>query len=98
MRHLHSVADFRDVPKSAKSDSTARSSVLASVASKVLGDLSRDKVMTREAQVKYGGKTIYVRESLMDSGASDGNYAGEAIADRFDNIEREPCCHQVRQL
>ena len=52
--------------------------------------------MTREAQVRHGDKTVYVRESLMDSGASDGNYAGEAIADRFDDIEREPCCHQVR--
>ena len=52
--------------------------------------------MTREAQVKYGDKTIYVRESLMDTGASHGNYVGKAIADRFDDIEREPCCHQVR--
>ena len=52
--------------------------------------------MTREGKLQYGDLTIHISNALLDTGASDGNYAGSAVADRFDDIEREPCNHRVR--
>ena len=85
-----------DDPELAGFESRSCPDVLASVASKLLGDLSRDKVMTREGQLQHEGQTAYVGDALIDTGASVGNYIGKAMADKFWNVEREPSTHRVQ--
>ena len=70
--------------------------VLASVAKRLLGDLSRDKVMTRKGQLQYNGQATFVQDALLDTGASSSNYIGEAQVSKFYGIEREPCHHPVQ--
>ena len=52
--------------------------------------------MAREGKLQYGEQIIHISDALLDTGASMGNYAGSAIADRFHYIEREPCFHRVQ--
>ena len=52
--------------------------------------------MYREGQLESGGKQVYVGRVLLDTGASSGSYIGQALVDRFHDLEVEPCSHRVR--
>ena len=84
------------VPNLASVGPVSEPDILASVANKLLGDLSKDKVMMREGKLQCGEQVIHISNALLDTGASMGNYAGSAIAERFNDIEREPCFHRVQ--
>ena len=51
--------------------------------------------MYNDGQVLFGGKTVYVAKTLLDTGATD-SYIGQALVERFTGVPLEPCSHTVK--
>ena len=69
--------------------------ILKAIKERMLGGYSGDKVMIREGQLLCGDKMVYVGKALLDTGASGGNYIGEAMVAELKEAPREPCSHRV---
>ena len=62
----------------------------------MLGGFFDTKLMTREAQLMTGEKTVYCGHALLDTGANQGSYIGEAMVVELPDLLREPCVHSVK--
>ena len=61
--------------------------------------LGREPALTAsmtEAQVSLNGRTVWVKKSLLDTGAAQANYGGRSIFEKLGITKFEPCSHKVR--
>ena len=86
----------RDAQTSPGSTEPSTDDVLNVIKDRMLGEFKDQKVMYKEGQLGFDGKTVYANRLLLDTGASSGSYIGQALVDRFPNVPLEPCSHRVR--
>ena len=86
----------RDSETEPAPEGPSRDDVLRLIKDRMLGDFKDSRVMYKEGQVEFGGKTVYVNKALLDTGASSGSYVGQDLVDRFPGLHIEPCTHKVK--
>ena len=49
-----------------------------------------------EAQASHGGRTVWVKKCLLDTGAAQASYGGKKVFEKLGVVEYKPCHHKVR--